>query len=69
MDPNMDILGGAQENPLAIQVYKEFHAAINLAKQKVKTGLLLDFHIQVTKYIVEHIYLIRTCINTRRDKK
>ena len=51
MDPNLDILGGAQENPLAIQVYKEFHAAINLAKQKVKTGLLLDFHIQVTKHM------------------
>ena len=63
MDPNLDIVGGAQGNDLAEQVYKEFHAAINLAKQKVDTGLLLDFHIQVTN-IVEHIYFIRTCVNT-----
>ena len=47
----MDIIGGAQGNDLAIQVYKEFHAAINLAKEKVQTGLLLDFHLQVTKIL------------------
>jgi hypothetical protein len=49
MDPNLDIVGGAQGNELGIRVYKEFHAAINLAKQMVKTGLLLDFHLQVGK--------------------
>jgi len=46
MDPNRDILGAAQGNNLAIQVYNEFHAAINHAKQKVKRGLLIDFHLQ-----------------------
>ena len=49
MDPNREILEAAQGNDLAIEVYKEFHASINHAKQRVKRGLILDFHGQVMK--------------------
>jgi hypothetical protein len=57
-------VGGAQGNELGIRVYKEFHAAINLAKQMVKTGLLLDLHLQVGNFFLELIYVIRACSNT-----
>ena len=48
MDPNRDISEAAQGNTLAIEAYREFHAAINHVKQKVKRRLLVDFHGQVT---------------------
>ena len=51
MDPNREILEAAQGNDLAIEVYKEFHASINDAKQRVKRGLILDFHGQVMTII------------------
>ena len=47
MDPNREILEAAQGSELATRVYREFHASINHAKQRVKRGLLLDFHGQV----------------------
>ena len=47
LDPNREILEAAQGNNLAIEVYKEFHASITHAKQRVKRGLILDFHGQV----------------------
>ncbi len=49
MDPNRPIAEAAQGNKDAEKVYKDFHAAIRHAKEKVKQGILFDFHGQVTK--------------------
>ena len=58
MDPNRERLEAAQGDPFALQVYKEFHSAINHAKQVVKRGVLFDFHGQTNVNATELGYLI-----------
>lgn len=47
MDPNRESFEAAEGDPFALKVYKEFHSAINHAKNVVTQGVLFDFHGQV----------------------
>jgi len=47
MDPNRGIESGAQGDPYAEEVYRNYHSFLEQASETVGRGILLDIHGQV----------------------